>query len=290
MGNAPESPELPYPGCVLIWVQSLSATYAPLSHNILRVIHSYLHSPPVLFLLTSNTIRSYDSSLDFTSTSPALLSKSIHVNRNSRWAAVDRLRVVVCGGGSGSQAWKSVYLVNQRGGVQVLPEMNRGHGCAGVIIRKASLFVFGSFDAKGERYCEKLRLPGANWTQLADMHRARYCFSPSVWLTDIYLCGGQFNNNTIEVLSGSHMRLLDVQLPEGSRSLSCVYGKMLVVLTLDYITTLTRSETGVTCTILQRDGENVDPTTLPVIWNDNILVIEDGELRKYSVTTGTRLA
>lgn len=293
MGSKQSQHEPPNPGTVLMWAKGNSSHFSLLSLNVLRAICAYLKHAPCLFWITSTSLHYYAFDLDhpdILQTSPRIcLARPIQVNSNSRWAVVNSNQAIVCGGGSGKEAWKSGYLLNRVGGVQALPEMLVGHGCAGMIVKKTSVFVFGSSAAAGERSSEKLYLLGSQWDQLDPMHRARYCFTPAVWQAAIYLCGGQYNNNTIEVLNGSRLHLLEISLPEGGRTLSCVPESTLVVLTLDYLTVLSVRAGLLTCTFKKREGENVLPFTNPVYWQGAIFNIEEGELCQYSVQDGRHL-
>jgi len=285
--------EHPDHGTVLVWVKVYSSMFSPLSFNILRVVCIYLKPAPCLFWITNASLLYYNFDLDNPDTilpSPRIpLTRVIQANGNSRWAVIDSHRAVLCGGGSNKQAWKSGYLVNRAGGVQVLPEMLWGHVCAGVVVRKATVLVFGSSDEKGERSCESLQLPGTIWTELGEMHRPRYCFTPAIWQAAIYLCGGQYNNNTIEVLHGQQLHLLEFSLPEGGRTLACAPESTLLVISLNYMTVLSCTEKQLSCTSKKREGENVLPYTNPVCWQHAIFNIEDRHLRKYSIENGQTL-
>ena len=119
--------ECPDPGTVLVWTKVRSSLFSRLSLNVLRVVCVYLHHSPCLFWITNTSLHYYSFDLDRPEDlqpSPQIaLVRWIQANRNSRWAVVDSHRAVVCGGGSGKQAWKSGYLVNTEGGVQTLPEI-----------------------------------------------------------------------------------------------------------------------------------------------------------------------
>lgn len=254
MGSKQSQHEPPNPGTVLMWAKGNSLSFSLLSLNVLRVICAYLKHTPCLFWITSTSLHYYAFDLDHPDMLQAIprirLTRPIQVNSSSRWAVVNSNETVVCGGGSGKKAWKTGYLLNRVGGVQVLPEMLVGHSCAGLIVKKTSVFVFGSSNAAGERFCEKLYLLDSQWEQLDLMHRDRYCFTPAAWQAAIYLCGGQYNNNTIEVVNGSKVSLLEISLPEGGRALSCVPENTLLVLTLDYLVVLSVGAGLLTCTFV----------------------------------------
>lgn len=271
------------PRICLCWTRQLSKLYSRLNFNITREVCLYL--PPVLQLvwLTKSTLTYFDYTR--MNTLPAVrLESPVNINRDSRWAVAGCDSIAICGCG---EKWNESYLLQRTGQVQALPGTRYDHQAGGIITWRGAVHVFGSYSHKGGEKCERLCLKSKaeDWTPLEDMKNRRSSFTPVKWRGEVYLCGG-WNNTTVEIYDGLHMHLAPISLPEGSPSICYVQGPWLIVLTHNFLSTLTSpTQASVKKHVLC----GVYPDISPVLYNHIVFSFSDaGVLLQYSAEDGSR--
>lgn len=248
------------------------------------------HSEPEgteIYWVTENSIQCFD--IRTLHLRPAQsLNSPIPSDGDSRWAVMSKDQVVVCGG-TNTAIWKSAFLLNATGRVQILPNMNFGHCSPGFIVKNGIAFVFGSFYGPGGQQCEASKMSSSqSWSVLPQMHKQRSGFTPAAWQQALYLCGG-LDNSTVEVFNGVTMLLLPLNLPQSSVSMACVSGNTLLVLTADHLVVLSKTGENFNYVVKARQG-SCYTSTLPMLWNDTIYSFFAGEVYRYSAQSGNRLA
>lgn len=188
-----------------------------------------------------------------------------------------------------SEAWKSAYIVHRSGLVKELKDMIYGRFSCGVVVWKKAVYVFGSFGGDGANKAEKGNLGGKEWKLVGEMHRPRSSFTPAVWLDSAFLCGG-YRNNTIEAFDGEAIRLLDLQLPEGTNTLCCLHSSSLAVMTSHYLVLLSKRGTEV-----EKEEKRHSICALylyqaPVLFGEALVNVTEDKVLKYSIETGESLA
>lgn len=161
------------------------------------------------------------------------LQRRLNIDSFSLYAVVHQRRVFASGGRS-----HSAYLVHGDGQVEVCPSMNWKHSVGGIVVWQSAICLFGS-DQRGVE-CERMSLSLSHWTQLPSMNQARSHFSPTVWCSAVYLCGG-LGNDTVEVFNSVSFQLLYLRLPSKKPCLSLVIGGKLMLFTDSYRMVLTKS-------------------------------------------------
>lgn len=254
----------------------------------LRSLISTSFSPPStqstdLYWVTENTLQWFDVSTEQYHP-PVSLSTHIQLNANSRFACLGVDKVIVVGGGADTFVWKSAYKVSKAGEVEGLPDMKYGHRSPGLIVWKGRAHVFGSYVGSGGCEGESWMEREVQWTALPQMRKQRSCFTPVIWDQAIYLCGGR-NNTTVETYDGVDLRLLSLSLPEGG-SMACLKGATLLLFTPAYFVILSKQGNDLTTTKTSRQGEPPASFTLPILWNDFVYSINNGNIVKFEVDTG----
>jgi len=122
------------------------------------------------------------------------------------------------------------------------------------------------------------------------MEKRRALFTPVVWGSAVYLCGG-VENFTIEVVNGVTIVLLDVLLPEAGQTLVCVQGDTLLVLTCSFLTAISKgkADRAVNLTSARRIASCVGVHSNPVLWKDIVFNRDGSSIAKYSASDGHRL-
>jgi hypothetical protein len=135
---------------------------------VLREVSTYLKSFGLAYV-TQNTIGLFTSWSE-EAIYEVSLQKEIQCDWNSRWALVDDARFFICGGGTPKSAFRTAYMLNIIGAVQVLPAMLQGHTLCGVIRWRSAVHVFGSV---GLTQAEQLSINAKVWAGLPSMHHAK---------------------------------------------------------------------------------------------------------------------
>ena len=276
---------------LLVWAKLQPSCFSPLSFNIIREVCSYLHHV-CLVCVTANSVKFIDiERLEHLKTIPIrALTTQVQVNSSSRWTVMDEARVVVCGGGeTEGEAWKSAYILNRRGGVKELPEMLFGHSCAGLIMWRAAVHIFGSVLRNGERRAECLRLSASKWEMLPSMQEQRTCFTPVEWRNLLYLCGGVYTES-IEIFDGTDMKVIGVKLPVGGVTAAYVFDGKLMVLTEYQINVISKendSEELIQTEI--REFSPVSAYTNPVVWEGKVYCADQTALYSYWPEDGRKV-
>lgn len=265
------------PRICLYWTRQQSTSISRLNFNITREICAYL--PPVtqLVWVTKNSFMAFD--IARMTTLPAVrLDSLVNINRESRWTMVGCDSVAVCGCG---KMWEKCYFLQSTGKVQMLPRTQFDHQACGIIMWREAIHVFGSYSYKGRDKGERLYLKSReeNWTPLEDMKDRRSFFTPVKWQSEVYLCGG-WNNTTVEIYDGLHLRPAPISLPEGSPSICCVMGQRIFILTHNFLVTVT-SPAQVS---IKRHGLcGIYPYISPVLHNNVVFSFNDaGVILQYS--------
>lgn len=213
----------------LVWIRVMSRLYTPLSANIIREVCTYLHPNHYLVWVADTSLVYFDvSTRRFR---PGVAFKDhLNIDTNSRWAAIDENRVVICGGGvNQDQAKSTAYLLHINGASQQLPTMWHGHRSFGIIHWSDRVYAFGSFVSEGATKSECIHIESdCTWQRLPDLHKQRSRFTPVAWRKCIYLCGGQ-DNNTLEIYDKHTIRLANFALSVSGATVGCVWNDQLVL-------------------------------------------------------------
>ena len=285
----------------LLWVRQCSGLFAPLSLNVLREICTWFPPSYRLALIYANSLRLFDFSAQQMGAA-VQLEVPIQANEQSRWAAVDDVWWVLCGGmgevyvdmvgGVDFRGWRTAYLLHKNGQVRALPDLNFGHGNCGLSVWHGAIHIFGSGDKAGSQVCERFTLSSAEkWQLLPSLRTARCAFTPTIWRHVIYLCGGT-QSCSIEIFDGRSMRLLPLRLPEPGSVVSWAQGDCLQVLSRNYISTLV-AQSGVSvpalCTKAHDSCQNY-PYQSPVLYRDIVYCVSyAGTVYKYSPVQGDKV-
>ena len=275
----------------LLWIKALSPLYTNLSANIAREICLYfpLHFP--LIWLENETFKLLN--LDTQDLGPSLrLSRKI-TTFNASWLAVDSSRIFACEGGANGKfqsdhVLRTAVFVHVNGQVEDVCDMIFEHNNPGLVVWKGNIYVFGSYAGTGVTKCEGLELKrNSAWRAGPDMQSRRTLFTPAVWRSSVYLCGGE-NNASIECFDGAEMRLLNARLPEQSYTLVCLHNDSLLVLTRSYTVAvcMERGESEPQVTIVQKEPHNCQVYTNPVVWKEMVINIAWETVAVYSAANG----
>lgn len=267
-------------GVHLVWLRLHTQLFHPLSTNILREIYAFILSFDSLVWITTIQLRNFNfrtGELD-----PAIrLERTIRCDFYSRWSVFDSSRWVVCGGG-GDSGWQTAYLVHSTGSVQQLPNMIRGRRACGLTVWRGAVCVFGSI---GSAACERLAVSALTWEELPDMHAARWNFNATLWENAVFLCQG-----SVDVFDGRNMQDIGLKLPEGGNTLSFACRKSLLILsTLNYVVLEMRENRAF---IVGRETHQqvlVASHPTPVLFQGQLVGLENGQVCRYSLRSGERL-
>ena len=288
------APHCPHPRTGLVWLKSVSTLYTALSSNVVREICWYLQPFTLLAWVTETTIAAFDfDHMCLLPSSP--LSSPIQSDWNSRWCVLDSERLILCGGSNEcnshlvlSEAWKTAYLIHRNGHVRPLPLMQYGHFSCGVVTWKGNPHVFGSFGGYGGNKAENIDINAENWEFSGEMNKTRSSFTPVIWRNSVFLCGG-YRNETIETYNGTEFCLLSVKLPEGTNTLVCVIDDSIVILTGNYLTTLSKP----TDEFLKTEKKHrTCPLYLyqaPMVFRGAMVNVTEDRVLRYSLETGELL-
>ena len=176
-------------------------------------------------------------------------------------------------------------MLHTSGTVQVLAGMLSGHRSCGVQVWRGAVHVFGSFVDEGATKSECRHLRDLAWTALPDMHSPRSCFTPAVWRSALYLCGG-IENDTIEIWDGHYMTIWNIKLPAANTTSSCVQGGQLLLLSRESLVILSEPAAGCPAMVVKRHSLGLitfNPS--PVLYKDAIYHFCDKDVRKLSLIT-----
>jgi len=278
----------------IIWARKLVPVFTRLSTNIAREICLFLPSQLTLACIDKDNVCFFDfQTLQLMS--PVSLTRSI-CTFNASWATVDADRVIVCEGGDNGNTHSekvlhTALLLHRSGRVEDLTDMKFPHNNSGVIAWRGRIHVFGSYCGPGGEKCERLPLfpVGSAWEQLPDMQFRRALFTPVVWNSAVYLCGG-YENSSIEAFNGETMQLLSISLPQrdASPSLACLKNTTLLVFTSNFLVKISMQGTDFTLTTNTLEIPNCCTVyTNPVYWKNVVFNCELGNVvNKYSASDG----
>lgn len=279
-----QTAELPDPRLLLLWAKQYSCLFSPLSRNISREVASYLFPDTFLVLVTASALQF----INVQTTSNTLLiplQSEIVADADSAWTTLGSDKLVVCGGSEGKN---SAYLLDKKGSVERLLNMAFRRSSPGIIEWEEAVLVFGTYEDKWSRKCEKFTCAAKQWSGLPDMHEGRSYFRPAKWQNAVYLCGGYCLQ--IEVFDGISMNLLQLMLPESTRTLACQYDGKLVILTISHYITLTKSaDSALAMVTKERQSSRISTCHNPVLWKQAIYIYCDSKLAKYSADDGSQL-
>lgn len=185
---------------------------------------------------------------------------------------------------------RTALLLHSSGSVEPLTDMLFEHNCPGLLLWRHDIHVFGSYAGSGVTKCERFNFRHSSWTQLDDLHQGRALFTPAVWQSSVFLCGGH-NNCTVECFDGNKIRRLDLLLPEAGAAVTFVHQGKLVILTSLHYTTLTQEhrESAPTLTATQTELRLLYTYTNPVLWNHIVISLSDRRAIQYDPTSGKQL-
>ena len=232
------------------------------------------------------------SYLDFTSglLGPSIrLTEPLRAQPNNRWLVLDHDNVFVCGEGTGAaHSYHSTFLVHRSGQVRHLPMLRFAHRSAGVVLWRAAVLVFGSFNRECGKRAERMSLSMSHWQDIGEMQEWRYCFTPVVWRGNVFLCGGP-KSPSIEIFNSVTFRLLPLVLPEASNCTTLVTEHVLLVLSSEYLCTLS-CKIGSLCLQWKSHDKILIPTKVaPVLQDDVIYMLKPTKVLKVSVESGQLL-
>lgn len=270
------------PGISLLWAHQQRSVFSALSLNTLREICAYLPPPYHLALVFNSSLSYFDCSTQ--TMRPAVTLDREFDSTNSRWVAVDTNRVVLCGGGDGNEAWKTAYMLYANGSTLALPDMLHGHRSCGLTLWCRSIYVFGSFVSEGATKSECFSLREQFWSSLPDMQTNRSCFTPVVWQSAVYLCGGN-QNNTVEVWDGHCMTLLDFLLPVKGNTVGCVQRDEMLLVNGDTLLVLSKPQGSRPPVVVTRQAfpNLLASSPSPILYQGTIFHLYGQELKKFSV-------
>ena len=173
------------PKVLLIWVQHSPCPFHALSPNILREVCSYIGQlhPCVLDVGTCR-IKMYE-----------VRTKTVRVKytnfdllRGAVYSLLEGTTILVAGGArthKGCARFEGDSYIISNWAITQLPRMLVNRGNSGIYARQGVAYIFGGFEFKDLRTCEKYS--AGQWLPLPDMKRARYSFTPVLHGSEVYL-------------------------------------------------------------------------------------------------------
>jgi len=211
-----------------------------------------------------------------------------------RYVQVGERWVVGCGGGGRLGKGQEVYSVRtvcvevESGLVQDWADMRIGRGLHGLIEHSGAIYAFGGFPvAANSGLSAEFTLFAADqhWSDLPNMAFPRYMFTPCIWLSCIYLCGGPSGFMEIFLPKQLKYQLSPIYLSNSSAMLVFTHNKELVIITRSEM--LLFNEKLEERRVKRGFGE-VETSTLPVVWRGFVFAVRGQTCGVYDLGTGKR--
>lgn len=184
--------------------------------NLLRFAENFLMLEPLnkLFYAVPRTNKLVTFDLPSLTPRETVLNTDFKFKSASAWCNLPSGEVFLCGGVrqlKGATYYKEAILINpSTAEVQPLPSMQVQRCRHAVIHYKDSVFVFGGYNDKLLKSCEKFEVLSNGWTNLPALREGMDCVSVSIWRDQAYIVGYGSNKVAVFDFSTGNMSLLPV--------------------------------------------------------------------------------